>query len=176
MAMQDKEENASWERMWSARHVRAPPKWLHFMSPQLEWSHFSHPPCTALLVRSLLLLWHLAFGSWCFVLGYCFWAKVHGAASSFLDADLNNQFPKMFKMMALKITSRHTAHCCEIILLALIKDDCNGKSHNNKEKRLGFVWTTSTSTVLFPSGPWVVESAKLPQILTNLVRFKSAKR
>ena len=109
MAMPDKEENAFWERMWSARHARAPPKWLHFMSPQLEWSHFSQPPCTALLIRSLLLLWHLAFGSWCFVLGYCFWAKVHGVASSFSDANLNNQFPKMLKMMAPKITSRHTA-------------------------------------------------------------------
>ena len=109
MAMPDKEENAFWERMWSARHARAPPKWLHFMSPQLEWSHFSHPPCTALLIRSLFILWHLALGSWCSVLGSCFWAKVHGAASSFLDADLNKQFPKMIKMMAPKITSHHTA-------------------------------------------------------------------
>ena len=84
--------------------TRGPPKWLHFMSPQLEWSHFSQPPCTALLIRSLLLLWHLALGSWCSVLGSSFWAKVHGAASSFLDADLNNQFPKIIKMM------HHTAH------------------------------------------------------------------
>ena len=122
--------------------TREPPKWLHFMSPQLEWSHFSHPPCTALLIRSLLLLWHLALGSWCSVLGSCFWAKVHGAASSFLDADLNDQFPKMIKMMAPKITLHKTLLWNHIVWLP-----CAHAWFDNLQIHLVIIWSNKHCTL-----------------------------